>query len=260
MRRRAAKAPASMAEDNARWTSVFKDRPKSMDPTLCFTAEIWVTWRRHVDAASPASPHTAPRLARGEVDKAAAHCDVLRPDAAEQDITAAVQEQLPLGGGGVVVTNVNVRLSVDYATREAALRAEHLRQEYRQQEERLTREHELDELTRRQARAREAFLRDEILANPAAARLYTLLEGASNHWYRLGGPPKGTDLGDLVRELRQWQPGQQWVTAAQLLHDFVGGLTAEGRKELLTILADAVRAFGDEDTAHRLALLSGEAQ
>jgi hypothetical protein len=54
-------------------------------------------------------------------------------------------------------------------------------------------------------------------------------------------------------------PGRQWVAAAQLLHDFVTGLTEEGRKELLALLADAVRAFGDEHTAHRLALLSGEA-
>jgi hypothetical protein len=48
------------------------------------------------------------------------------------------------------------------------------------------------------------------------------------------------------------------VTVAQLLHNFVAGLTEEGRRELLTLLVDAVRAFGDEYTADRLALLSGE--
>lgn len=272
MRRRTNKAATSTAlEHNASWMSVFTDRPKSADPLLSFTSEVRVTWQRHTNATSPASPHTAPRLARAEIDKAAAHCDVLRPDAAEQDITAAVQEQLPLSNDGVVVTNVQIHITVDDATREAALRAERLRQEqqlrnerlrqeYQRQEERIRRDHELDELARRQVQAREAFLREEILANPAAARLYRLLESASKHWPRLGGPPADTDLGDLVREVRQWQPGQQWVTVAQLLHDFVGGLTEEGRKELLIILADAVRAFGDEDTAHRLALLSDEAQ
>jgi hypothetical protein len=231
-----------------------------MDETLPFTAKVCVTWRRHIGAALPAHPHTAPRLVRAEIEKAARSCDVLRPEAAEQDITIAVREQLPLSADGVVVTDVQVRISLDGATQEAALRAERLRQEYRRQEERIRRDYELDELARRQARARETFLREEILATPATARLYGLLEAASKQWSRLGGPPPGTDLGDLVREIRRWQPGQQWVTAAQLLHDFVDGLTEEGRKELLTILADAVRAFGDENTALRLALLSDEAQ
>ncbi|MCX3063714.1 hypothetical protein [Streptomyces beihaiensis] len=259
MRRRATKAPASTTEDNASWTSIFTDRLKSMDPVLPFTAEIRVTWRRASGTAS-ANRHTAPRLAREKIEEAAARCDVLRPKAAEQDISVAVQEQLPLVAGGVVVTDVQVRITVEDAIREAALRTERLRQGCQRQEERIRRDHELDELARRQVRAREAFLREEILANPATARLYGLLEGASKHWSRLGGPPEGTDLETLVREVRQWQPGQQWVTVAQLLHDFVAGLTEEGRKELLTILADAVRAFGDENTAHRLALLSGEAQ
>ncbi|MFF8579334.1 hypothetical protein ACF05R_11525 [Streptomyces albidoflavus] len=158
------------------------------------------------------------------------------------------------------MTDLHLRLSVDDGTREAALRAEDVHQEYRRKKERLRRDHELDELARRQARAREAFLREEILANPAAARLYGLLEGTSNHWPRLGGPPAGTNLEELVREVRQWQPGEQWVTVAQLLHGFVANLTEAGRKELLVILADAVRTFGDENTAQRLALLSGEAQ
>ncbi|MFJ2019625.1 hypothetical protein [Streptomyces nodosus] len=226
---------------------------------LSFTAEIRVTWRRTDDTA-PASQHTASRLARREIEKTAQHCDVLRPVAAEQDITVTVKDQLPLVADSVMVTDVQVRVTVEDTVREAALRAERLRQEYQRQQERIRRDHELDELAQRQVRARETFLREEILANPATARLYGLLEGASKHWSRLGGPPTGTDLDDLVREVQRWQPGQQWVTVAQLLHDFVAGLTEEGRKELLTLLADAVRAFGDEHTAHRLALLSGEAR
>ncbi|WP_437071774.1 hypothetical protein [Streptomyces sp. enrichment culture] len=248
-----------MAASNANWTSIFTDRLKSIDPVLSFTAEIRVTWRR-TDATAPASRHTASRLARREIEKTAQRCDVLRPVAAEQDITVAVRDQLPLVADGVVITDVDVRVTVEDNVREAALRTERLRQEYQRQQERIRRDYELDELARRQVRARETFLREEILANPAAARLYGLLEGASKHWSRLGGPPMGTDLDDLVREVQQWQPGQQWVTVAQLLHDFVASLTEEGRKELLTLLADAVRAFGDERTAHRLALLAGEAR
>jgi hypothetical protein len=48
------------------------------------------------------------------------------------------------------------------------------------------------------------------------------------------------------------------VTVAQLLHDFVADLKEKGRKELLPLLADVVRAFGDEHTAHRPALISSE--
>lgn len=257
MRRRSAKTPVPVAKNNASWTSVFTDRLKSVDPLLFFTTEIRVTWRRG-DATAPANRHTASCLARREVEKAAERCDVLRPKAAEQDITVAIQEQLPLIADGVIVTDAQVRISVDDTTRRAALHSERLRQEYLRQEERIRRDHELDELARRQVRAREVFLREKILANPAAARLYGLLEGASEHWSRLGGPPAGTDLGSLVREIQRWQPGQQWVTVAQLLHDFVANLTEEGRKELLTLLADAVRAFGDEHTAHRLALISDD--
>ncbi|GAA2651422.1 hypothetical protein GCM10010400_03490 [Streptomyces aculeolatus] len=229
-----------------------------MDRTLSFTAEIRATWRYHTDSTTVPSSHTASLLARQEIEKAAQHCDVLRPTAAEQDIATAVRKCLPLTQDGVVVLDVQVRITVDDSTREAALLAERLRQEYQRKRERLRRDHELDDLAQRQARAREAFLREEILSDPAAARLYGLLEGASNNWPRLGGPPAGTNLEELVREIRQWQPGQRWVTAAQLLHTFVSGLSEEGRKELLIIFSDAVRAFGDEHTAHRLARLSSE--
>ncbi|WP_181009032.1 MULTISPECIES: hypothetical protein [unclassified Streptomyces] len=224
---------------------------------LSFTAEIRVTWRR-ADSTVPASRHTAPRIARREIAKAAERCEVLRAEAAEQDIVFAIEQQLPLIADNVVIIGAQVRVSVDDTTRKAALQSESLRQECQRHEERLRRDHELDELARRQVRAREAFLREEILANPAAARLYGLLEGGAKHWSRLGGPPTGTDLENLVREIQQWQPEQKWVIVAQLLHEFVAGLTEEGRRELLTLLADAVRAFGEEHTAYRLALLADE--
>ncbi|WP_175467400.1 MULTISPECIES: hypothetical protein [unclassified Streptomyces] len=260
MKRLGRKGRAPVAEGQPSWTSVFTDRLKSTDPTLSFTAHIRVTWQRHTDTGLLAGPRTASLIARREVEEIAGRCDILRPAAAEQDITAALQDQLPIAESGVLVTDFHLRLSVDDKTSEAALLAERLQQEYRRKKERLRLDHELDELARSQARAREMFLREEILADPAAARLYGLLEGASKHWSRMGGPPPATNLEELVREVRRWQPGQQWVTVAQLLHDFVAKLTEAGRKELLVILADAVRAFGDESTAQRLALLSGEAQ
>ncbi|WP_423833660.1 hypothetical protein [Streptomyces manipurensis] len=214
------------------------------------------------------------------MDKAAESCEVLRRDAAEQDINAALRAQLPLIGYGVEVLDSQVRLTIDDSTQRAALLAERMRQGYaleetrrRQEQEReeaqqreeharvegqLRLEYELDALARRQARARADFLRTEILADPASARLYTLLERYSEHWPRLGGPPAGTSLPDLVREVQQWEPQARWVVVAQLLHDFVAGLTEEGRKELLTILAKAVKVHGDEKTAQALINATGE--
>ncbi|MEV4503830.1 hypothetical protein [Streptomyces klenkii] len=110
----------------------------------------------------------------------------------------------------------------------------------------------MDALACREARTRADFLRTELLANPASARLYTLLESYTEHWPRLGGPPAGTGLPDLIREVQQWQPQARWVVVAHLLHDFVAGLTEEGRKEFLTTLAKAVTVHGDEKTAQAL--------
>ncbi|QLE71781.1 hypothetical protein FGW37_09325 [Streptomyces rectiverticillatus] len=261
------------------WTYTFTDRPASSDPTLRFTAQVHVTWRAGRSGGIGAQ-HDAARLVRGIVDKAAGSCDVLRSDAAEQDINAALRAQLPLSGYGVEVLDSHIRLTIDDSTQKAALLAERMRQGYAleetrrrreqerddarrreertREEDRLHREYELDALARRQARARADFLRTEILANPASARLYTLLERYTEHWPRLGGPPAGTSLPDLVREVQQWQPQVRWVAVAQLLHDFVAGLTEEGRKELLTILAKAVQVHGDERTAQALIKAAGE--
>ncbi|MGX1471209.1 UNVERIFIED_CONTAM: hypothetical protein RKD50_000017 [Streptomyces canus] len=246
------------SHDSASWTTVFHDRPKSADPSLCFSAQIHVTWRRHHAATFPVSQHAAAHLLRAMVDEAAAECDVLRPDAAEQDITATVHARLPLAQDGIVITDARIGISVDNATRNAALTAEQLHQDFQRRALQLRHEYELDELARRQARARAIFLRDEILANPASARLYTLLESSTAQWSRLSGPEPGADLGDLVREIQQWQPGQQWVAVAQLLHEFLTSMSAEGRKELLTLLIDAVKAFGADETAQCLISLAGE--
>ncbi|MYS79482.1 hypothetical protein [Embleya scabrispora] len=219
------------------------------------------------------------------MDDAAITCDVLRPDAANHDVTAALQAALPIRQNGIEVLESRIQLLVDESTKEAALLAERIRQgcareetrqrqehereetqlrlqrareesqrrhEYAREEDRLRREYELDALARRQVRARAEFLNSEILANPASARLYTLLERSAEHWPRLGGLPAATDLTNLVREVQQWQPHARWVVVAQLLHDFVVGLSEDGRTEFLTILARAVHVYGDEERAQEL--------
>ncbi|MFF2013723.1 hypothetical protein ACFVWY_32315 [Streptomyces sp. NPDC058195] len=260
-------------------TYPFTDRPASSDPTLQFTAQIHVTWRAE-QAGATGNPHDAARLVRDVVDKAAGSCDVLRRDAAEQDINAALRELLPLTGYGVEVLDSRVHLTVDDFTQKAALLAERMRhgyaleesrrrreqereearrrEEHTREQDQLRREYELDALARRQARARADFVRTEILANPASARLYTLLERHTEHWPRLGGPPAGTSLPDLVREVQEWTPQARWVTVAQLLHEFVAGLTEEGHKEFVKILAKAIKVHGDEKIAQALIEATGE--
>ncbi|MGW1838659.1 hypothetical protein [Streptomyces sp. NPDC002067] len=257
----------------ATWGYTFTDLPASSDPTLRFTAQVHVTWQAG-QLGSAGTSHDAARLVRDIVDKNAASCDVLRRDAAEQDINAALRAELPLDGHGVRVLRCDVRLTIDDSTQKAALLAERMRQgyaleearqrreqerietrrreEHAREEDRLRREYELDSLARRQVRARADFLRAEILADPASARLYALLERHTEHWPRLGGPPADTSLPDLVREIQDWQPQARWVGVAQLLHNFVVELTEEGRKELLTILARAVAVHGDEKTSQSL--------
>jgi len=166
MRRKTLSAQSGPPDNAASWTCSFSDRPPSTDPTLCFTAQIQTTWRRRDSPSYPVSRHTAARLIRAVVAGAAAQCDVLRPDAAEQDITATIHAHLPLGGDGIVITGAQVQISVDGATRSAALTNEQLRQDFERRADQLRHEYELDELARRQVRAREAFLRNEILANP----------------------------------------------------------------------------------------------
>ncbi|PJJ02016.1 hypothetical protein BX264_2341 [Streptomyces sp. 2333.5] len=48
------------------------------------------------------------------------------------------------------------------------------------------------------------------------------------------------------------------MVIAQLLHDFATGLTKEGRKEFVTILAKAVKVHGDEKAAQALIDAAGE--
>ncbi|MGA4539023.1 hypothetical protein ACPA54_03430 [Uniformispora flossi] len=212
-------------------------------------------WRSQSTATADGA-YAAARLVRSVIDQVAARCDVLRPQVAEQDIAIALRRQLPIRDDDVEVIGVRVHVTVDEVTRKAALRAQDLRHDFVRKAELVRQEAELDELARRQARAREEFLRTEILATPASARLYSLIEKSSVEWHRLAGPPAGVDPVSLVEEIQRWQPDQQWVTVARLLHDFVAELSEQGRRELLLILAEAIRVYGNDTVAQTLADLA----
>jgi hypothetical protein len=168
------------------------------------------------------------------VEESANNANVLRVRAAEQDVASALRDQLPVRRNGVELVRVDVTLSVDEETTEAAKRLERIRHEY-----------ELDELARRQAKARADFLRDVMLADPASADLYTMLELPP----RLGGPTTPDGLEELVRKVKQWHPQSRWVLIAQILYEFLDGLSESGRKDLINIIHGALAILGTAEQA-----------
>ncbi|MFE7835080.1 hypothetical protein ACFU53_03095 [Streptomyces sp. NPDC057474] len=238
MRRRTRRDnPSELARQT--WTSVFHDRPESRDAGLSFDAVIRVEWRHSPHGpTNPDARHAASRVARLLVEKQLASDSVLRIAAAEQELAAALRDQLPLHRDGIELLKVSVTLRVDDDAAERARLIERARHEF-----------ELDEMDRRQARARVEFLRDELLANPAAARLYMLLQHSS----RIGGPPEGSDPEELVRQIHQWHPHSRWVLIAQTLHTFVGRLTEDNAQDFLKILRSAMTTLGHRHLAEEIA-------
>jgi hypothetical protein len=220
------------------WTSVFDDRPGSRDAGLSFDAVIRAEWRHSPQGPiNPDARHAASRAARLLVEKQLSSESVLRVAAAEQELAAALHDQLPFLRDGFELLRIRVTLRVDDHTAEGARLKERARHEF-----------ELDEMDRRQARARMEFLRNELLANPSAARLYTLIQ----HSPRLGGPPERSDPEELVRQIHQWHPDSRWVLVARTLHTFVSKLTEDNARDFLRILGSAMTTLGHRQLAEEI--------
>ncbi|MFJ4980812.1 hypothetical protein ACIP6X_36825 [Streptomyces coeruleorubidus] len=202
---------------------------------------IRVVWRPEPDGpAVNAAPQIAGRIVRQIVEKSLSEASVLRLQAAEQEVATALRDGLPLRREGVEVVSATVSVQVDEEVVTAARRREYARHEL-----------ELDELERRQARARMQFLREELLADPSSARLYTLLQPLP----RLGGPPPSSDPDELVRQVQQWHPESRWVLIAEILYKFADRLTEDNVRDLLKILRSAMTTLGQEQLAADVAAL-----
>jgi hypothetical protein len=217
-----------------RWD--YTDYLSSRDPGIAFQATVHLTGTRgQTDPGD--SELTAARLVRSYLEKEARRYSVLRRHAAQQDIHAVLQEALPLNAPDLQVLSATVVLM-------ASERAVHAAREIEQAEY----ECELDEIARRQTRARMAFLREECLTNPADARLYLMLE----HNPRLGGPGPYSDPEQLVHEIAKWHDKSRWVTVAKVLTTFIEQLKPEQEEDLLKILRSAMMTLGQHTTAQRL--------
>ncbi|WP_244317520.1 hypothetical protein [Streptomyces bauhiniae] len=175
-------------------------------------------------------------MARQVIEKTLNEASVTRLHAAEQDVAAVLHDRLPLRGD-VVVKAVTVSLRVDDDVVAAARRKEQTRYDY-----------ELDELERRQARARMEFLRDELLVDPSSARLYSLLQLSP----RLGGPLPSSDPDELVREVHRWHPTSRWVLIAQTLHTFSERVTEDQAEDLLKLASSMMELLGHRRLAANL--------
>ncbi|MCB5181660.1 hypothetical protein [Streptomyces antimicrobicus] len=190
--------------------------------------------------SSPVSdgPQIASHIVRKIVERTLSAASVLRPAAAQQDLAIALRDELPLQRAGLEVVKARVSLQVEQEVATAARKREQARHEL-----------ELDELDRRQVRARMDFLRDELLKNPSSARLYTLLQPST----RPSGLPSIGNPEELADQIHQWNPESRWILIAKILHTFTDRLSDDKARDLLKILRSAMTALGHGELATEVA-------
>lgn len=221
------------------WVQEFHDVLAGAEPGMEFTALFRVEWCRPSTApATRAGAAEACLEIRKLAEELATQRSVLRLHTTEQDINHALARKMPLHTDTADVTWAQVSLTVDEQTQQAAHRLAQLRHEI-----------ELDALARKQTRARIQFLYDEVLRDPAAARIYLMLENSA----RIGDLPPDLDVDRVVREIQQWHPTSKWVVTAQLLHTFVEKLSANGdADDLLRDLRFVFSDHGEKELAAQL--------
>ncbi|MGW2046301.1 hypothetical protein ACWCPF_14115 [Streptomyces sp. NPDC001858] len=227
-----------MDATQAAWIREFRDVLDSDEHGLAFNAVIRIEWRRHEsEPCTTTAYEDVGRAVRGIAERLAADRSVLRAEATEQDINHELRSRLPRLIEGIEILQARVSLHVDEHTRTSAERMAQLR-----------REETLAELARRQTTARIRFMQDEILRTPATARLYLMLEQTAHH----GFLPPGVDADQIVRDVQQWHPEAKWVVVAQLLHTFLGNLTAQDGNDLLHTLRLLFLEYGEKELAEQL--------
>jgi len=225
-------------EPAAAWTYQFRDQLPSQDDHLAFSARVRLEWSvEDPPQAAGISNLIAARHVRQLVEQAAANSSVLRMPAAEQDMNLVLVASLPCSIDGVRVHRAQVRLEVDDGTLEAARRLQLSRHDQA-----------LDSLHQERLRARMRFMRAEALRDPAAARLYLLLEHP-NH----PNPVAQTKaLEELVEQVNLWSKQDRWITVAQLLQQFIESLPDSRRDRLIDQLGKVFVEYGRSDLAAQL--------
>lgn len=218
------------------WLDSFSDRVSGQDG-FSFDGEYHVAVRG-ADAGSPCRQRTACAIVRAIAEPTLARCDVLRPWAAEQDVSVHLSRSLPRRGAGVVVTAARILVKVDSETTAAATRLANARQQAK-----------ADAAERDRLRAAMSFLEKEVVRDPASVRLYLLAKKIDRGADIPGGDIK--ELESLAKEVRQWRSTNTWVATANILHDHFDRLPHREIQVLISTLRDSIRDHENLDLLTR---------
>jgi hypothetical protein len=187
---------------------VLMDRLEAADE-LWFDADVRIVCRRRRQSPTSGSPASTPKdlireIAEGETRR----FSVLRAGAAEGRANSALWTRLPFRHGRFEILEATISLSVgqavvrvgeDLAVAQAGLL--------------------VDLAERRRAQARVEFLRDQVLHDPATAKLYLLFESRMLS----GVAVSAEEIASLVKEVAKWNPTGKWMRVSELVLEFLEG-------------------------------------
>jgi hypothetical protein len=227
----------------ARWNNlqdyVCRDHYPSADEGIGFTVVLIVrarvSSRRRREPANPLD--LVVPAAEPIIGPTAAGISALRGNYLQHMIAGKLANLTSLSTRHVQICDVFAQVKLD---EEAARRAREV--------QRMRHELELDELARRQARARARFIRDECVADPATARIYALLEKSP----RLGELAGVLNRDDLVAQVAQWHEQARPVLITRGIIDFFERLTPDQSYNIVDRFISMVRGYGAPELADQL--------
>ncbi|RJQ84680.1 hypothetical protein [Amycolatopsis panacis] len=222
---------------------VHHDHYPSVDDDVAF--KVTLTVRARVRSRRGQSPPDPLDLIVPAADKvirpAARRIGGLRCGYLQHRVAGELAELTSKSTKDARISDVYCRVKLDEETAARAREVQRMRHEL-----------ELDELARQQARARAQFIRDECLADPATARVYTLLERSP----RLGELAGVLDGDDLVAQLAQWHEPAMPVLIAQAVIGLLGRLTPKQSYDIVDNFIGVVRGYGAPEVADQLQALN----
>jgi hypothetical protein len=201
-----------------------------------FQATIRVCWSTRIAQRERLEPLVIQSVRKIVQDALCRH-EILDWKVAQQDAEADLARRIPVHVKAATILRADVVVDLEAGCREDALRLESL-----------VRQHSFEELTRAHARARVAFLRKEVLADPANMKLYLLAMADG----LVGKPLRAEELAPLIEEVAWWAPDSRWLNVARLVHGYLSQLSRDEERALLKAFTAAVEAIGDRDFADKL--------
>jgi len=218
---------------------VLKDALPSADGFV-FDAELEYTWQipGELEAAAMGLEPAVQLLILGEAERLTGDTSVLRSNVAESRLNSELHRLMPARAGVATITGARARLTVNAASEDAA--RELILTQAR------TRREEAD---RNRARERVEFFRNEILKDPASARLYLLLESPMTS----GTATTQAEIDRLVEEVAAWHPTNRWIQVTALLRELFDNQPATAREALVRDFRELLSLHQRDDLATKFA-------